>query len=122
MKAKILVTIFVSMLITSGYSNVLTEEEPIDIPLTLYMVNKQKQTGGNPKSQDLEVSILGHVLYLYGVSEEFTLSLYDGNGVPVFTDCVNPATAQLDLPSSLAGNYELRLETDDMYYVGYVNL
>ena len=98
------------------------DDDPLEIPLVLYMVNKHNQSVGTPKSPDLLVSIWEHSLYFYNVDEEFTLTLSDGNGVPVYTIPISSTTSQIDLPESLIGDYELRLDTDDFYYVGYIEL
>lgn len=35
---------------------------------------------------------------------------------------ISSNTSLLELPESLIGDYELRLDTDDFYYVGYIEL
>ena len=122
MKAKVLFILFISLLATSGYSKISTEENPIDVSLTLFIVNKDKQTNNYPKNPELSVSILDHTLYFSNVDEDFTLTIYDGNGIPVFMDSISSTTIQVNLPGTLTGNYELRLDTDDYYYVGDIVL
>ena len=122
MKAKVLFILFISLLATSGYSKISTEENPIDVSLTLFIVNKDKQTNNYPKNPELSVSILDHTLYFTNVEEDFTLTIYDGNGIPVFMDSISSTTIQVNLPGTLTGNYELRLDTDDYYYVGDIVL
>ena len=122
MKTKILFILFFSLLTTCGYSNINDGVEPIDVKLTLFIVNKDKQTNNYPKSPDISVSILGHTLYFSNVEDDFTLTIYDGNGIPICNTAISSATTQIDLPNSLSGEYELRLDAEDYYYVGDVEL
>lgn len=122
MKTKILFILFFSLLTTCGYSKINDGVEPIDVSLTLFIVNKDKQTNNYPKSPDLSVSILDHTLYFSNVEDDFTLIIYDGNGIPVYNTTISSATTQIDLPNSLFGEYELRLDADDFYYIGCINL
>jgi hypothetical protein len=96
-------------------------ENPVEVSLTLYIVNKQKIGSNNPKSPDPSVSILDHTLFFDGVCEDFTMTIYDGDGLPAYTELISSTTTQMNLPGTLSGNYELRLETDDLYYVGYID-
>lgn len=122
MKAKVLLILIFSLLATSGYSKVNGDENPYVVSLILYKVNKQQQTGNNPRTPDLSVSILDHTLYFSYVEEDFTLTIYDGNGIPVYIAAISSATTRIELPYSLSGDYVLRLDTDDYYYVGDINL
>ena len=122
MKTKILFILFFSLLTTCGYSKINDGVEPIDVSLTLFIVNKDKQTNNYPKSPNLSVSILDHTLFFSNVEEDYTLTIYDGNGIPVYISAISSATTQIDLPNSLSGEYELRLDADDFYYVGDVEI
>ena len=113
MKTKILFILFFSLLTTCGYSKINDGVEPIDVSLTLFIVNKDKQTNNYPKSPNLSVSILDHTLFFSNVEEDYTLTIYDGNGIPVYISAISSATTQIDLPDSLFGDYILRLDTDD---------
>ncbi len=122
MKTKILFILFFSLLTTCGYSKINDGVEPIDVSLTLFIVNKDKQTNNYPKSPNLSVSILDHTLFFSNVEEDYTLTIYDGNGIPVYISAISSATTQIDLPDSLFGDYILRLDTDDYYYEGDIYL
>ena len=122
MKAKVLLILIFSLLATSGYSKVNGDENLYVVSLILHKVNKQQQTGNNPRTPDLSVSILDHTLYFSYVEEDFTLTIYDGNGTPVYIAAISSTTTRIDLPVSLSGDYVLRLDTDDYYYVGNINL
>ena len=122
MRTKLFLTLLICMVTTCGYAQVNGGEDPTDLSLTLYMVNKQNQTGGNPKSPNLSVSILDHTLFFSDVEEEYTLSIFDSNEVLVFTTVISATTSQLDLPMSLVGEYTIRFDTEDFYYLGDINL
>lgn len=122
MRAKIFIILLLCLLATSGYTKVNSEENPIEVSLVLYMVNKHNQSVNTPKSPDPSVSIQSHSLFFSNVDEEVTLMLYDNNGELVFTTVIYPTTTQVDLPANLLGDFELRLETDDFYYLGYIEL
>ena len=122
MKAKLVFILIFSLLTTCVYSKINTEEDPIEVSLTLYMVNKQKIGNNSPKSQELSVSILDRTLYFEGVGEDIILCLYDENDVLVFTAAISSMTRELELPETLFGTYELYLETNDYYYLGCIDL
>ena len=122
MKAKFLFILIFSLLTTCGYSKVNSDENPLEVSLILYKVNKHQQTGNNPRNPELSVSILDHTLFFSNVEEDYTLTIYDGNGIPVYISAISSATTQIDLPDSLFGDYILRLDTDDYYYEGDIYL
>ena len=106
----------------NGYSRVNEEELPVEIQLTLFIVNKQNQGVNNPKSPDLVVSILEHTLFFDNVNEDMDLTLYDDGGMPVYTTSISTARDEIVLPSNLSGMYELSISTADFYYLGYIDL
>ena len=122
MKAKFLFILIFSLLTTCGYSKVNSDENPLEVSLILYKVNKHQQTGNNPRTSELSISILDHTLFFSNVEEDYTLTIYDGNGIPVYISAISSATTQIDLPDSLFGDYILRLDTDDSYYEGDIYL
>lgn len=122
MKAKLLFILILSLQSTWGYSKVNSDESPFEVSLILFKVNKQQQTNNNPRNPELSVSILDHTLFFSNVEEVFTLTIIDGNGIPVYIAAISSATIQIDLPVSLSGNYELRLDTDYYYYIGDIEL
>lgn len=122
MRAKVFIILVLTLLATNGYSSMNSEEDPILVPLTTNMVNKQKQTSNNPKSQELSLWLLDHSLFFYDVDDNYTMFIYDDDGVLVFSDSVSPITIQIDLPLSFTGEYHLFLETDELYYEGILQL
>lgn len=63
-----------------------------------------------------------YVLTFTAFEEDYTLELRDENDVVVYTDYVPAGTTQVFLPSTLSGDFELRLVADTYYYIGYINL
>jgi len=63
-----------------------------------------------------------YVLTLPAFEDDFTLELRDENDVVVYTDYVPAGTTQIVLPSTLSGDFELRLVADTYYYIGYISL
>ena len=63
-----------------------------------------------------------YVLTFTAFEEDYTLELRDENDVVVYTDYVPAGTTQVFLPSTLSGDFELRLVADTYYYIVYINL
>ena len=63
-----------------------------------------------------------YVLTLPAFEDDFTLELRDENDVIVYTDYVPAGTTQIVLPSTLSGDFELRLVANTYYYIGYIEL
>ena len=53
---------------------------------------------------------------------DFTLVLLDEDGVVVYSVYVPAGTTMIVLPSTLSGDFELRLVADTYYYRGYITL
>ena len=64
----------------------------------------------------------GYVLTMPAFEDDYILELRDENDVVVYTDYVPAGTTQIVLPSTLSGDFELRLVADTYYYRGYINL
>lgn len=122
MKTRIVITLIIACFFLNGYSRINEEELPVEIQLTLFIVNKQNQGVNNPKSPDLVVSILEHTLFFDNVSEELDLIMYDGNGIAVYSTSIDATTNTQVLPTNLSGIYEICLSTSDFYYLGYIDL
>ena len=63
-----------------------------------------------------------YVLTFTAFEDDYTLELRDENDVVVYTDYVPAGTTQVVLPSTLSGDFELRLVADTYYYIGYISL
>lgn len=79
---------------------------------------------GYPKSPILTwyIDITGHVITMTETPCDYTLCLYDEDGVVVYSVFVPAGTTQVVLPNTLSGDYELRFETDTYYYYGFIHL
>jgi len=87
-------------------------------------VKPTKPLGGHPRSpiECPETGIDGYTLYLSDVGYDITLVLVGNDGENVYTTFIPSGTTNVQLPSTLSGDYELRLiPTDSSYYFyGYV--
>ena len=63
-----------------------------------------------------------HVLTFQSAHADLTLRLLDAGGNEVYSAPVSASTNMVVLPATLTGSYELRLETDTYYYIGYIVL
>jgi hypothetical protein len=63
-----------------------------------------------------------YVLTMPAFEDDYILELRDENDVVVYTDYVPAGTTQIVLPSTLSGDFELRLVGDTYYYRGYIVL
>ena len=63
-----------------------------------------------------------YVLTMPAFEDDYILELRDENDVVVYTDYVPAGTTQIVLPSTLSGDFELRLVADTYYYRGYISL
>ena len=63
-----------------------------------------------------------NVLTFKAIHDDYTLQLYDENGLLSYSVYVPSSQTTVALPSSLSGNYELRLYPDgsSIYFYGYV--
>lgn len=63
-----------------------------------------------------------YVLTLPALEDDYTLELRDENDVVVYSTYLPAGTTQVTLPSTLSGDFELRLVADTYYYTGYIIL
>jgi hypothetical protein len=80
-------------------------------------------TGDNPHPRSPivipEVSVDGYTLYLYNIGYDMTVQLLDEDGYVVYTTFVPASTPTVVLPSTLSGDYELRLIPSGSAYYFY---
>jgi len=62
-----------------------------------------------------------YVLTLPAFEDDFTLELRDEDDTVVYSTLVPAGTTQVVLPSTLSGDFELRLAADTYYYRGYIS-
>ena len=63
-----------------------------------------------------------YILTMPAFEDDFTLELLDEDGVVAYSVYVPAGTTQIVLPSTLSGDFELRLVADTYYYRGYITL
>lgn len=63
-----------------------------------------------------------YTLTLPALADDYTLQLLDEDGVVVYSVFVPAGTTLIVLPSTLSGDFELRLVADTYYYRGYISL
>ena len=64
----------------------------------------------------------GYSLTLPALADDYTLELRDEDGVVVYSTYVPAGTTLVVLPSTLSGDFELRLVADTYYYRGFLSL
>ena len=95
-----------------------------EIPLGIEWGDGKPIHHGGAKSpvQPPTVSYEGNSIYLASSYSDFTLRLLDADGVVAYETFVPAGTATVVLPSTLSGDYELRLVTSTFYFYGYITL
>lgn len=63
-----------------------------------------------------------NVLTLPATPVDYTLQLRDANGTMLYSLYIPSGTTQIILPTTIFGNFEIRLVADTYYYVGYIDL
>ena len=94
----------------------LTAEE--SVILQVRDVNPNGSLGGHPRTPVSAPSISqdGHTLYFNNVGYDLTLVLLDEDGDEVYTTEILAGTAEVELPATLNGAYELELYPGGSYY------
>ena len=109
--------LFMAILLIGG--TIVSVGEPRDIPLSI--INESEESEGNTKSPTLPL-IISQDDNILTTSVDYTLELRDENGTLVYSSYVPAGTTQIILPTTLSGNFEIRLVADTYYYIGYISL
>ena len=90
----------------------------------MQIIKQGPATGGNTLAPPRPWYITqdDYVLTLPALADDYTLELRDENDVVVYTTYLPSGTTQVILPSTLSGDFELRLVADTYYYRGYITL
>jgi len=99
----------------------------IDFGVQLNMGDIDDGPIGNPMPKSPAnppmVYIEGNVLFFDGDHSGYELTIRDDNGNAVYITTVTSTTATVILPSTLQGQYEIRLYSEESYYYyGYIVL
>ena len=94
------------------------------VQISMQIIRSSGPGGGSTLAppRPLYITQDDYVLTLPAFEEDYTLELRDENDVVVYTDYVPAGTTQVVLPSTLSGDFELRLVADTYFYIGYISL
>ncbi len=68
------------------------------------------------------VSLEGHTLFFTTPCDSYSLQLLDEYGSVVFFSVISTGTTSLALPSTLSGDYQIRLIEGYWYFYGWIHL
>ena len=110
------------LLLGGALFNKVLADEPREIPLSI--IDKSEAGSGNTKTPQLPLIISQdeNILTLPATPVDYTLELRDENGVLVYYAFIPMGTTQIVLPTTLSGDFEIRLVADTYYYIGYLTL
>ena len=100
-------------------------EQERSVNLTVGIDDNSQIHPGGPKTPILvpTVTLDGYTLFIDGNHADYTLELIDENDTVVYSTFVPSTVSVVVLPSTLSGNYELRLYPGGSYYFyGYISL
>ena len=94
------------------------------VQISMQIIRSSGPGGGSTLAppRPLYITQDDYVLTFTAFEDDYTLELRDENDVVVYTDYVPAGTTQVVLPSTLSGDFELRLVADTYYYIGYISL
>ena len=112
--------VMVALLLVGG--GIFSEAAPVQVPM--HIIKEGSVGNGNTLAPPRPWYITqdDYVLTLPAFEDDFTLELLDEDGVFVYSVYVPAGTTQIVLPSTLSGDFELRLLADTYYYRGYISL
>lgn len=107
-------------LLSGGYISSLMAQQSIPMQI----IKDAGPEGGNTLAPPRPWYITqdDYVLTMPAFEDDFILELRDEDGVVVYTTYVPAGTTMIVLPSTLSGDFELRLVGDTYYYRGYLTL
>ena len=123
---KTLLLMLLSIIAVRSYSQLPNIVVGTPIPMTVSWHNPFHGGPRIPKAplhiQTPEVSLDGNTLFIYSSHPDYMLQLLSDDETVVFETYVSSDTYEVELPSYLSGEYELRLQADTYTFVGYVEL
>lgn len=113
--------LFLAVALLMGGGNVYLEASE-EIPLEI--IDETSVGSGNTKApaRPWYITQDDNVLTLPALADDYTLVLLDEDGDVAYTTFVPAGTTTVVLPSTLSGDFELRLVADTYYYRGYIIL
>ena len=116
MKKLLLMIVGAFMLSTSLWAKTL-------VPLSVYIEDDNSPVGnGYPKSptDPPTVYIEDYTLMFENYHPEYILNIKDEDGIVVYSTVVNSTQTQVVLPSTLSGNYEIKLVLGYWVFTGWI--
>ena len=92
------------------------------IPMQIIDESSASHTGSLAPPRPWYITQDDYVLTLPAFEDDFTLELRDEDDTVVYSTFVPAGTTQVVLPSTLSGDFELRLVADTYYYRGLLTL
>lgn len=126
MKKTLLLLMLLCIFAVRSYSQLPKIYAGIQIPVTISWHNPTHGDIRYPKAplhiQAPDITIDGNTLFIYSAHPDYVLQLVSDDETVVFETYVSADTYQVELPSSLIGEYELQLQTGTYAFVGSVEL
>lgn len=110
----------VALLLTMGDVSPLMAQECIPMQVILNGASSDGPTYAPPRPWYITQNDFS--LTLPALADDYTLELRNEEDVVVYTTFVPAGTTLIVLPSTLSGDFELRLVGDTYYYRGYITL
>ena len=112
------VILVIALLSGIGINTLWAQEIPMQI------INEGAAAGGNTLAppRPWYITQNDYTLTLPAFEDDFTLVLLDEDGVVVYSTFMPAGTTMIVLPSTLSGDFEIRLIGDTYYYRGYLTL
>ena len=109
-----------TFLLTGG--SIISFADPVQVPMQI--IKKDGLGNGSTLAPPRPWYITqdDYTLTMPAFEDDFTLELLDEDGVVVYSVYVPAGTTLIVLPSTLSGDFELRLVADTYYYRGYITL
>jgi hypothetical protein len=94
------------------------------LQISMQIIDHGPAAGGNTlaPARPWYITQDDYTLTMPAFEDDFTLELLDEDGVVVYSVYVPAGTTLIVLPSTLSGDFELRLVADTYYYRGYISL
>lgn len=94
------------------------------IPLAVEIIEGMPVGNGHAKvpMRPPVVYLENHTLAFVADHPEYILNIKDEDGIVVYSTVVNSTQTQVVLPSTLSGNYEIRLVLGSWVFTGWIEL
>lgn len=114
---------FIIAMILLGGANLSTvQADPEEVYLQIIRETEVGQTNPKMPVRPLVITQDSNVLTLPATPVDYMLELRDENGTLVYYAFIPMGTTQIVLPTTLSGDFEIRLVADIYYYIGYLTL